>query len=73
MAMANVGGVDRALRFAAGIAAIAAGIGLLGALSGQIVGLIVSGFGVILLLTAMLRFCPAYLPIGLSTCKAKTN
>ena len=56
---ANVGGIDRILR-------LIAGLGLLGA--GYYFktwwGLI--GLGPIL--TGTFRFCPAYLPFGLSTC-----
>lgn len=54
----NVGGLDRALRAVAGVVIIAAGIyfkSWWGAL------------GVLPLLTAVVRFCPAYLPFGLST------
>lgn len=58
----NVGGLDRALR-------IIVGLGILGA--GYYFkswwGLI--GLGPIL--TGTFRFCPAYLPFGLSTCKTK--
>jgi hypothetical protein len=55
----NVGGTDRLIRVVLGLAVIAAGVyfkswwGALGALP---------------LLTATLRWCPAYLPFGLSTC-----
>jgi hypothetical protein len=57
----NVGTVDRLIRIVAGAALIA------GAASGQI-GL--WGYlGVIPIVTGTLRFCPAYLPFGLSTCK----
>ena len=58
----NVGSIDRIIR-------IIAGIGILGA--GYYFknwwGLI--GLGPIL--TGTIRFCPAYLPFGLSTCPAK--
>lgn len=55
----NLGSLDRALRFSLGVVILACGIffrtpwGLLGL---ALVG------------TAALRFCPAYLPFGLSTC-----
>jgi len=55
----NVGGIDRILRILAGIAILGAGYYFK-----SWWGLI----GIIPLLTAMFRFCPAYLPIGLSTC-----
>ena len=59
----NVGTVDRAIRVLAGLALIAASLlGYIG-LWGWI--------GVVLVATGVFRFCPAYLPFGLSTCAAK--
>ena len=58
----NVGGFDRILRFAAGLALLGAGYYFK-----SWWGLI--GLGP--LLTATVRFCPAYLPFGLSTCRMK--
>ena len=58
----NVGGIDRLIRVVLGLALIAAGVyfkSWWGAL------------GAILLLTATIRWCPAYLPFGLSTCATK--
>jgi hypothetical protein len=58
----NVGGIDRILRIVAGTAILGAGFyynswwGLVGALP---------------VLTGVFRFCPAYLPFGLSTCATK--
>lgn len=60
---ANVGGIDRALRIAVGLALIA------GSLSGAI-GLW-GWIGVIPLATGLFRFCPAYLPFGWNSCKVK--
>jgi len=57
---ANVGGVDRIVRIVAGLAIIGAGIAFKswwGAI------------GVVVLATGLLRWCPAYLPFGLSSCK----
>jgi len=57
---ANVGGVDRIVRIVAGLASIGAGIAFKswwGAI------------GVVVLATGLLRWCPAYLPFGLSSCK----
>ncbi len=57
----NVGKTDRALRIVAGLAIIAAGIvtqNWLGAI------------GLVPLLTGILRWCPAYVPLGISTDKA---
>lgn len=58
----NVGGVDRVVRIVVGLAIIAAGVAFKswwGAI------------GALLLLTGLIRWCPAYLPFGLSTGKGK--
>jgi hypothetical protein len=58
----NVGGFDRVLRALVGLSLLGAGLyfkswwGLVGLMP---------------LLTAIFRFCPAYLPIKLSTCPAE--
>jgi len=55
----NVGNLDRILRYVVGLALLGAGLyfkswwGLVGLLP---------------ILTGLVRFCPAYLPIGLNTC-----
>jgi len=57
---ANIGNIDRTVRFIAGIALIAmAATGVIG-LWGYL--------GVVPLATAFFRFCPAYLPLGINTC-----
>jgi hypothetical protein len=58
----NVGGIDRSLRILAGIAILGAGFYFKSWL-----GLI----GIVPILTGIFRFCPAYLPFGLSSCKIK--
>ena len=58
----NVGGIDRILRYVLGLALLGAGLYFK-----SWWGLI--GLGPII--TATFRFCPAYLPFGLSTCKPK--
>lgn len=73
MPASNMGKTDRALRFLAGAAALGIGIGALGALHVQALGVVVAALGVVLLLTSAVGFCPAYVPIGLSTCKARTD
>lgn len=59
----NVGSIDRVLRIAVGailiVLAVTGQIGLWG------------WIGVVPLLTGTLRWCPAYLPFGLSTCKTR--
>lgn len=62
---ANVGSIDRAMRILAGLALIGATLfGVIGAWG---------WIGVIPLATGVFRFCPAYLPFGLRTCKMKTT
>lgn len=55
----NVGSIDRILRLIAGLTILGAGYYFQSWWS--LVGLVP-------LLTAVFRFCPAYLPFGLSTC-----
>jgi hypothetical protein len=57
----NMGGLDRALRIAVGVALIALALG------GQIGAW--AWLGVIPLATALIGWCPAYLPFGLNTCR----
>ncbi len=59
----NVGSIDRILRIAVGailiVLAVTGQIGLWG------------WIGIVPILTGTLRWCPAYLPFGLWTCKAR--
>jgi len=58
----NVGSTDRVIRIVLGVVIIAWGYfnqNWLGA------------FGLIPLATAFMRWCPAYLPFGISTCKTE--
>ena len=56
----NVGTVDRVIRIGAGVALIAASVlGYIGAWG---------WIGLVLLVTGLVRVCPAYLPFGLNTC-----
>ncbi|NBQ57792.1 MAG: DUF2892 domain-containing protein [Opitutaceae bacterium] len=55
----NIGSIDRILRIIIGLAVLVAGYYYT-----SWFGLI----GLVPLLTATLRFCPAYVPFGLSTC-----
>lgn len=60
---ANVGSTDRIIRVIIGLALIAGSathtIGPWGYI------------GIVAVLTGVFRFCPAYLPFGLSTCKTR--
>ena len=60
---ANVGGLDRMARIGAGVALIAlAATGTIG---------VWGWLGVVLLVTGLSGWCPAYLPFGISSCKVK--
>lgn len=59
---ANVGGFDRVLRALVGLSLLGAGLYFK-----SWWGLV----GLVPLFTAIFRFCPAYLPIGLNTCGLK--
>ncbi|MBC7610772.1 MAG: DUF2892 domain-containing protein [Polaromonas sp.] len=59
----NVGTIDRIVRIALGLALIAA------TLTGYIG--VWGWIGLVPLATGVFRFCPAYLPFGLSTCPAQ--
>ena len=56
----NMGGIDRGLRLAVGVALIGWAV-----LSGTYWGYV----GVIPVFTALIGWCPAYLPFGIKTCK----
>lgn len=59
---ANVGSIDRALRIIVGLVILGAGY-----YYQSWWGLV----GLVPLLTGIFRFCPAYLPFGLSSCAKK--
>jgi hypothetical protein len=58
---ANVGTIDRTIR-------VLAGLGLIGATLFGAIGAW-GWIGVVPLATGMFRFCPAYLPFGIRTCR----
>jgi hypothetical protein len=64
----NEGTADRVVRAVLGAGALAAAFALLGAASGAVGGIVAAIVGVVLLLTAVVGFCPAYKLVGLSTC-----
>ena len=58
---ANIGSTDRLLRFVAGIV-------LIGLAAAAVIG--PWGYvGIVPLLTAVVRFCPAYTLLGIKTCR----
>ena len=61
----NVGGIDRILRIVVGIAVLSLFFLLEG--NARYWGLL----GIVPILTGTFRFCPAYLPFGISTCATK--
>lgn len=61
----NVGSIDRVIRIAVGLALVA------GAVSG-VIGMW-GWIGVVAIATGIVKFCPAYLPFGLSTCRTETK
>lgn len=72
--MQNVGGLDRVLRIVLGLILLT--VALLPPFAGfsVVVGLgawkwAVAAVGAVMLLTGVLRVCPAYLPFGVNTCR----
>lgn len=63
---ANVGGIDKVLRIAAGVALL--GLGVAGMLP-LFIGLI----GIVPLATGLLGWCPAYTLFGLNTCPMQSK
>ncbi|MBI2239560.1 MAG: DUF2892 domain-containing protein [Magnetospirillum gryphiswaldense] len=59
----NVGGIDRILRIVVGLALIALAVTNTVGVWGYI--------GVVPLLTGLIGWCPAYLPLGIKTCSTK--
>lgn len=62
---ANVGSIDRSIRILIGATLI--GLALFGVIGAW------GWLGVIPLATGIVRFCPAYLPFGLRTCRMKNR
>ncbi|MFG1477213.1 DUF2892 domain-containing protein [Xanthobacter sp. V4C-4] len=71
---ANVGGLDRVLRFVAGLVLLvvpflAPALPVLAVLGAW--AWLIGAWGLLMLLTAVFRFCPAYVPFGISTCPTR--
>lgn len=74
--MVNVGSIDRALRFVLGAVLLAAPF--LPPLAGYFAEIgawkyAVAGAGIVMLGTAIFRFCPAYTLFGIRTCELKKS
>ena len=63
----NEGPLDRSIRFVAGAVAIALGLTLFDAPDGSVFGIVVSAFGLWLVLTGAIGFCPLYVLLGIDT------
>ena len=66
----NMGTVDRVVRV---LAALVVGWLIFNGTIGGILAIVLGIFAVVFLLTSLVGSCPAYLPIGLSTCKTPTD
>lgn len=64
----NVGSVDRIVRIV--LAAIFAALYFTGTVTG-ILGIVLLVLGAIFVVTSLVRFCPIYAIVGLSTCPTK--
>ena len=64
----NMGNVDRVIRVI--LAAIFAVLYFTGTVTGTL-GLVLVIFGGVFVLTSLVRFCPLYAPLGISTCYVK--
>jgi len=74
--MANVGSIDRTLRFLLGVALLVAPFLL--PLAGYLAELgawrfVIAAAGVVMLATAIFRFCPAYTLFGIRTCELQKS
>lgn len=63
----NEGIIDRTLRVLLSLVLLPTGLFWLGGLQGSVLGLVVTGFGLLPLLTGLTGFCPLYVPFGIST------
>ena len=63
----NEGPVDRTIRVVVGILLIAVSLWLLGGLEASVAGVVVAAFGLWLIVTGAIGFCPLYVPLGINT------
>lgn len=64
----NMGSADRTARLVVGLLFLLAVV--MGWVSG-VLAVVLGVLGVVFIVTAIIRFCPLYLPLGLNTCKRK--
>ena len=69
----NVGTADRAVRAVIGIVALVLAFTTLGVMAGAAWGIVAAVVGVVMLGTAALGRCPAYMPFKISTCKVASR
>lgn len=67
----NEGPADRAIRLAAGLVLLPAGLFPLGGLGGSVVGLVVAAIGLLGLVTGATGRCVLYVPFGISTLRER--
>ncbi len=63
----NEGVIDRILRVTAATVLLPSGLFLFGGLQGNVPGLVVTGIGVVALVTGLTGFCLLYIPFGINT------
>ena len=69
----NVGTADRAVRALIGVVALVLAFTTLGVMAGTLWGIVAAVVGVVMLGTAALGMCPAYMPFKISTCKVASR
>ena len=67
----NVGGIDRTVRLLVGLVLLATGIVL--RTKGYGHALTIGIIGLVMLVMSAIRFCPLYVPFGISTADRKTG
>ncbi len=69
----NIGSLDRGMRLGVGIVALVLAFTYFDAMNGGIAGIVAIVVGVVMLLTAALSICPAYIPFKINTCRTGEN
>ena len=69
----NMGQIDRTVRFVVGLALVPIGLLLLGGWHGNLVGILVTAFALLPILTGLTGYCPGYIPFGISTLGRQQN